>query len=233
MSQGDWTIGLWGIKDGKKVYAGTTSNVTIKWNFYEPNVTVPVPVKQNTGDYGYIVLTDVKIPVNEELKTPNFASIDSTIIMNFNGVNMRLECIPGPHTVTFEYRSDDGAVKSSKSLVVEVISGRETTISGNIDKNEITSGSSSLTKVDQAIEVKKEGDTVVNVLVAPANTSSNLNQTTVTFPQGALPEEATTAVLNLSVKSADSNFSVTTGTSAPVATGLTGVIVYYDGLPLN
>ncbi|MSU06506.1 hypothetical protein FYJ80_06880 [Spirochaetales bacterium NM-380-WT-3C1] len=207
LSQGDWSIGLWGIKDGKKVYAGTTSKVTIKWNFYEPNVTVPVPVKQSTGDNGYIVLTDVKIPVNEELKTPNFASIDSTIIMNFNGVNMRLECIPGPHTVTFEYRSDNGDVKSSMSLVVEVISGRETTISGNIDPSKITSGSSSLTKVEQAIEVKKEGDTVVNVLVAPANTSSNLNQTTVTFPQGALPEEATTAVLNLSVKSAG-DFSV-------------------------
>ena len=131
---------------------------------------------------------------------------------------MRLECIPGPHTITFEYRNDNGDVKSSMSLVVEVISGRETTISGNIDESKVTSGSSSLTEVKQAIEVKKEGDTVVNVLVAPANTSSNLNQSTVTFEAGSFTKDSTNAVLNLSVTSAGGEFSVgSLGSSAPIA----------------
>ena len=89
MSQGDWTIGLWGIKDGKKVYAGTTSNVTIKWNFYEPNVTVQVPVKQNTGDNGYIVLNNVLIYANDEYKNPNYASIVDNQNNNITDQNIK------------------------------------------------------------------------------------------------------------------------------------------------
>ena len=116
LSQGDWTISLRGIKDGKKVYDGTTSKVTIKWNFYEPNVTVTVPVKQNTGDNGYIVLNNVLIYANDEYKNPNYASIvdnqnnNKTEIFNLNGANMRIECAPGSHTITFEYRNNNSTI---------------------------------------------------------------------------------------------------------------------------
>ncbi|MSU05246.1 carbohydrate-binding domain-containing protein [Spirochaetales bacterium NM-380-WT-3C1] len=225
LSQGDWTISLRGFKDGKKVYAGTTSKVTIKWNFYEPNVTVPVPVKQNTGDNGYIVLNNVLIYANDEYKNPNYASIvdnqnnnNKTEILNLNGANMRIECAPGAHTITFEYRNNNSTI-SSKSLVVTVVSGRETTISGNIEKGEITNGGSSAPTSDvQVIEVKKEAEVKVETSVAPATTSTPGTNTTVTFPAGSFNDDSSNAVLNLSVKSAGSEFSVTSsGTSVPVA----------------
>ena len=62
MSQGQWKIKLSGVKEEKTVYASEEITVTIKWNFYEPNVTVQVPVKQSTVDNGFIVLNNVKIP---------------------------------------------------------------------------------------------------------------------------------------------------------------------------
>ena len=224
LSQGEWSIGLWGIKDGKEVYTGTTNNVTIKWNFYEPNVTVTVPVKQNTGDNGYIVLNNVLIYANDEYKNPNYASIvdnqnnNKTEILNLNGANMRIECAPGSHTITFEYRNNNSTI-SSKSLVVTVISGRETTISGNIEKGEITNGASSAPTSDvQVIEVKKEAEVKVETSVAPATTSTPGTNTTVTFPAGSFNDNSSNAVLNLSVKSEGSEFSVTSSsTTGPVA----------------
>ena len=174
---------------------------------------------------------------------------------------MRIECAPGSHTITFAYK-EEGNVIASKSLVVTVISGRETTISGKIDRNETSTGISAPTSETKPVEVKQNEATTVSVNVAPANTSSISNQTTVTFPQGSLPEEATNAVLNLSVKPADSEFSVSAvGQSNAVAgisislvvndqevttfndkeveietfiaKGLTGVGVYYNGQPLD
>lgn len=210
LSQGEWSIGLWGIKDGKKVYAGTTSKVTIKWNFYEPNVTVQVPVNENTGDKGYIVLTDVKISVDGTLKTPNFATIDNNIIANLNGANSKIECAPGSHTITISYKEGE-IIKASKSLVVTVVSGRETTISGNIDKNETFTG----TEVKET-EVKKDTKVEVITSVTPANTSSP--GTKITFEAGSFTEDSSNAVLNLTVKSAGGEFNVTSlSGSSPVA----------------
>ena len=263
LSQGDWTIGLRGEKDGKEVYAGTTNNVTIKWNFYEPNVTVQVPVKQSTVDNGFIVLNNVKIPNGTSNVSPNYILIDKTEIKNFPEPYLRLECAPGSHKITFEYRDSTNAVISSKSLFVTVLSGRETTISGNIEEGEITSGGSSApTSEVQVIEVKKEAEVKVETSVVPATTSTTGIKTTVTFPAGSFNADSVNAVLNLSVKSADSKFSVSAagqsnavaGISVSllvndkevttfndeeveietyIATDLTGVEVYYDGQPLN
>ena len=131
---------------------------------------------------------------------------------------MRIECAPGSHTITFEYRNNNSTI-SSKSLVVTVISGRETTISGKIEKGEITNGASSAPTSDvQVIEVKKEAEVKVETSVAPATTSTPGTKTTVTFPAGSFNDDSSNAVLNLSVKSAGSEFSVTSsGTSVPVA----------------
>lgn len=124
---------------------------------------------------------------------------------------MRLECAPGSHTITFEYRNDSNII-SSKSLYVTVLSGRETTISGNIEEKEITSGGSSVpTSETKPIEVKQNEATTVSVSVAPVQPSSSTepqNKTTVTFPAGSFTADSANAVLNLSVKSAG-EFSVT------------------------
>ena len=128
---------------------------------------------------------------------------------------MRIECAPGSHTITFAYK-EEGNVIASKSLVVTVISGRETTISGKIDKNETSTGISAPTSETKPVEVKQNEATTVSVNVAPATTSTP--GTKITFEAGSFTEDSSNAVLNLSVKSAGSEFSVTSSdTSVPVA----------------
>ena len=132
---------------------------------------------------------------------------------------MRIECAPGSHTITFEYRNSTGSTISSKSLVVTVISGRETTISGNIEKGEITSGGSGgPTSEVQAIEVKKETEVEVKSSVVPASTSTSETKTTVTFPAGSFNADSANAVLNLSVKSAGE--ITVTSTEVPAVAGI-------------
>lgn len=131
---------------------------------------------------------------------------------------MRIECAPGSHTITFEYRNNNSTI-SSKSLVVTVISGRETTISGNIEKGEITNGASSApTSEVQVIEVKKEAEVKVETSVAPATTSTTGTKTTVTFPAGSFNADSANAVLNLSVKSAGE--ITVTSTEVPAVAGI-------------
>ena len=218
LSQGEWSIGLWGIKDGKKVYAGTIDK-TIKWNFYEPNVTVPVPVNKNTGDNGYIVLTDVKIKVGESIITPNYASIDGSVITISNGSYTKIECSPGIHNVTFAYK-DGSTVYAEETISVKVESGLETRVIGFIDGTGSSGSGESQTTAMKPIEggVKANEKVIVESSIVPATTSTPENKTTVTFPAGSFNEDSTNAVLNLSVKSAGSEFSVTsTGSLAPVA----------------
>lgn len=217
LSQGDWTISLRGIKDGKKVYDGTTSKVTIKWNFYEPNVTVPVPVNENTGDKGFIVLTDVKIKVGESEITPNYASIDGIEITNLNGSYMKIECAPGTHSVTFAYK-EGTSLFGKETITVEVKSGLETKVIGYIDGTESSGSGESQTTVMQPIEggVKTTEPVIVEASVTPATTSTP--RTKITFEAGSFTKDSTDAVLNLSVTSAGGEFSVTSSSgSSPVA----------------
>lgn len=94
---------------------------------------MPVPVNENTGDKGFIVLTDVKIKVGESVITPNYASIDGIEITNLNGAYMKIECAPGNHYVTFAYKDTEGILNASKTINVTVNCGRPTIISGSFD----------------------------------------------------------------------------------------------------
>lgn len=228
-SQGRWDFGLWAIKDGKKVYSGTISNVLITKNADGSAVPVVVPVSPYTGDTGYIVLSNVKIHAytgNETIVevTPNFAAIDDVEITYFTGSMLKTEYATGSHKVEVAYKGTDDVVYASETIYLTVYSGRTTTVNGFVD--EITGSAeigheSTVAMVAIANGVKPNEQSQVSVAVTPSmdkGTQENPIQTTVTFPEGSFTEEADKAVLTLNVKPIDSNFSVgSTSSATPVA----------------
>ena len=130
---------------------------------------------------------------------------------------MKIECAPGTHSVTFAYK-EGTSLFGKETITVEVKSGLETKVIGFIDGTGSSGSSESQTTVMQPIEVKKEAAVKIESSIVPATTSSPETKTTVTFPTGSFNDDSSNAVLNLSVKSAGSEFSVTSSSgSSPVA----------------
>ena len=138
LSQGTWDFGLWAIKDGKKVYSGTSKNVLIKKNIFESNVSVVIPVSSNTGDKGYIVFDNVTINLktndDKVLKVvPNYVSVDGVEKVGEDVASQSIECSAGSHEVIVAYKDTEGILNASKTINVTVNCGRPTTISGSFD----------------------------------------------------------------------------------------------------
>ena len=226
-SQGKWNFGLWAVKDGKKVYSGTATEVLITKNSDGTPTPVVIPVSPYTGDNGFIELSNVTIhaktgPESYKLVTPNYACIDGQEVNDFAGSLAKTEYGTGPHVIEVAYKGIDGVTYASETIYLTVYSGRTTTISGFVNEE---TGSAQITpestvEIQGFVAVKKEAEpTAVEVNVTPSMVEDK--NTVVTFPANSFTNEtAASAILTINVKPIDSNFSAGAVGSSTAAAGI-------------
>ena len=230
-SQGKWTFILWAEQGavvdaagntttaGTKVYEGKLEHVLITKS------SSPVPVVISVSPYvlgvnGSVKFNDVMIKKHnsDNYVEANRVSVNGEPVTLTHGDSSVISLPAGSHTAIVSYVGDDTVTYAYEEIAFTVYSGRTTTINGFVGEDTATGEITAIAtaaKVEKNVNVVTDGDTKKSALTtftAPVNPAGDKTQnTTVTFPQGALPVKAdgTASTVNLSVetKNVDSNFS--------------------------
>lgn len=248
-SQGKWDFELWAMKGvekdasgivtnpGKKVYYGNLTDVLIT----KSASSSPVPVVINVSPYvenvnGSVVFNNVMIKKHgtESYVEANRVSVNGTPVTLSDGDSSEISLPAGSHTAIVSYVGDDTVTYAYEEIAFTVYSGRTTTINGFVGEDTATGQITAIAtaaKVQQDVSVIETEtgtkESAATTFTAPVNPAGDKTQnTTVTFPLGALPVKAdeTELTVNLSVetKNVDSNFSASdvTAENTQVVSGI-------------